>query len=125
MNKKRVDSWLERAYEAIIKSGIADKNLKVNKTFRGHISSFGAALVTGSFKSALAFFLEQGGAYIERNKLISAMDYVINSEKTEVDKAKIVFENVCKCNDLKDMKAKFIDASIAIKLAMNLFDLVS
>ncbi|MBR2024910.1 MAG: hypothetical protein IKA02_03785 [Clostridia bacterium] len=123
MNKKRVDAWLERAYDALIKSGIADKNLKINKTFRGQISSFGAAVVTGSFKSALAFFLEQGGASVERYKLISAMDYVINSEKTEVDNAKTVFENVCRSSDLKDMKAKFIDASIAIKLAMNLFEL--
>ena len=123
MNKKRVDMWLERAYDALIKSGIADSNKRINKTFRGQISSFGAAVITGSFKSALAFFLEQGGASVERNKLISAMDYVINENKTKVDDAKTVFDNVCKSTDLKDMRAKFIDASIAIKLAMNLFEL--
>ena len=119
MNKNRVDSWLLSAKEALKTTGIADKNGVIEKSYRGQISSFGAAIIMGSFKSAVAFFSEQGGASVERDKLLSAMYLVIfNEEKS----AKQVLDYVCK-NDTKELKNKFIDASIAIKLAMNFYEL--
>ena len=124
MNKKRVNEWILPAKNALIKFGIATENgAKVAKTFRGHISSFGAAVVMGSFKAAVAFFVEQGGSSVEREKLIKAMYFVI-SEKTE--NAENILEIVCKKqgDELNEFKNQFIDASIALKLAMNFFELV-
>jgi len=120
MNKKRVDSWLLNAKEALIKTEIA-KNGAIEKTYRSQISSFGAAVTMGSFKAAVAFFSAQGGASVHREKLLSAMYYVVFKElKTE----KQVLDYVCE-NDTRDLRNQFIDASIALKLAMNFFDLDS
>ena len=54
MNKKQVNDWILPAQKAIIECGIAE-NGKVDSAFRGQISSFGAAVVMGSLKSAVAF----------------------------------------------------------------------
>ena len=119
MNKKQVNDWIKPAKEAIVECGIA-ANGKVDSSFRGQISSFGAAVVMGSLKSAVAFFANNGSAQVERSKLIKAIYYIIsNGEKKE---PKDIFEFICK-NDNRQTKEQFINASIAIKLALNLFDL--
>lgn len=122
MNKKRVNQWINNAKEALIDLEIASSDGKIEKTFRGQISSFGAAVVMGSFKSAVAFFSEQGGASVEREKLVQAMYLVITGERK---KTKEILEIVCAKNDseLKELQEQFIDASIALKLAMNFFHL--
>ena len=129
MNKKRVNEWILPAREAIIQCKITEDGKSLLKTFRGQISAFGAAVVMGSLKSAVAFFTEQGGSSVPREKLIVAMYYIINEKAYEIPgktedqiKAKEVFEWVCTSSD-SDIKEKFIDASIALKLALNFFDL--
>ena len=82
MNKKRVDQWIPKAKEALEAVGIAEKG-KISKGFRGQIASFGAAVVMGSFKSAVAFFSKNGGSKTEREKLVEAMYFVIKGEKKE------------------------------------------
>lgn len=120
MNKKRVNDWLLPAKKALEDTGIA-KDGKIEKTFRGQISSFGAAVVMGSLPAAVAFFSEKGSSSVERQKLIKAM-YLISEKKMPED-AKEVLQYVCE-NNSSDLKEKFTDASIALKLAMNFFDLV-
>lgn len=119
MNKKRVNEWLLIAKEALEKSEIVE-NGKINKTYRGQISSFGAAVVMGSLPAAVAFFSEQGGSIVERNKLVQAMYYCIFQEKKS---EKEILDFVVK-NDTIEMREKFTDAAIALKLAMNFFELV-
>lgn len=119
MNKKRVNGWLLTAKEALEATGIA-KNGQIEKTYRGQISSFGAAVVMGSLPAAVAFFTEQGGASVSREKLIQAMYYCISGE---VKNEKEIFEYVCKHNSA-DLRNQFEDASIALKLAMNFFNLI-
>ena len=119
MNQKQVNKWIFPAKEAIIEYGIAE-NGKVSSSFRGQISSFGAALVLGSLKSAVAFFAADGSAQVKRSLLIEAIYYVISGgEKKE---PKDIFEYICE-NDNRQTKEKIINASIAIKLALNYFDL--
>ncbi len=125
MNKKRVNQWILPAKEALITTGIYDKEKQsIDKTYRGQIASFGAAVIMGSFKAAVAFFAVQGGASVEREKLIQAMYMIVNNhqETTKPDK---ILENICEMDDrkLEETKAAFIDASIALKLAMNFFKL--
>ena len=119
MNKKRVNAWILPAKEALIKTEVAN-NGKIKKTFRGQISSFGAAVVMGSLPAAVAFFSAKGGSSVERQKLIEAMYYCITGELLE---AKDVLQIVCD-NNSNELREKFTDASIALKLAMNFFDLV-
>lgn len=119
MNKKRVNEWLLIAKDALEKSEIVE-NGKINKTYRGQISSFGAAVVMGSLPAAVAFFSEQGGSTVDRTKLLVAMYYCIFQEKKS---EKEILDFVVK-NDTIEMREKFTDAAIALKLAMNFFELV-
>ncbi len=119
MNKKRVDRYILRAKKALEECEIA-KDGQLEKAYRGQISTFGAAVIMGSLKAAVAFFSEKGGSDVDRPKLVEAMYYVIKEEKTS---AKNVLDFVCSGNE-KAQKEEFVDASIAIKLAMNFYDLV-
>ncbi len=118
MNKKRVNEWLLPARTALEETKIAI-NGKIDKTFRGQISSFGAAIIMGSLPAAVAFFAEQGGSSVERQKLIQAMYYCIAGEIRTPEE---ILEFVCN-NNHNEIREKFTDASIALKLAMNFFDL--
>jgi CRISPR-associated protein Cmr5 len=130
MSIQRVNNWIGFAKEALEELEIA-KDGKIVKTFRGQISSFGAAISMGNLKSAVAFFSEQAGASVPREKLIRAIWFVIKRSEgatiEEINKSHIktnsIFEFVCK-NDSTALKKDFLDASVALKLAMNLFELV-
>ena len=119
MNKRRVDDWIAPAMLALAETGIAEAG-KVDSKFRGQISSFGAAVVMGSLKAAAAFFAKQGSAAVPRERLLSAMYFVISGGENQ-EPAK-VFSYICE-NDTVETREKFIDAAIALKLAMNLYDM--
>lgn len=130
MSIKRVNDWIVYGKEALIATDIAENN-KIVKTFRGHISAFGAAVTMGNLKSAVAFFSEQAGATVARERLLRAICYVLlrngGKEPDEIDAKKIktneIFDYVCS-HDSIQLKNAFVDASLALKLAMNLFELV-
>lgn len=130
MSIQRVNDWIIYGKEALLALGIAE-NGTVVKTFRGQISSFGAAVSMGNLKSAVAFFSEQAGAAVPRQDLLRAICYILhrgaNKNAASLDARSIqtdqIFDYVC-ANDSVQLKNKFLDASIALKLAMNLFDLV-
>ena len=123
MNKKRVNNWLLKAKEAIVKAEIIGKNGKVDKAYRSQISNFGAAVVMGSLKSAVAFYVNKGDAKVDRSNLLVALYYVIcDGEANEKITPKDVLKFVCE-NDSKALREMFTDAAIAIKLALNFFDL--
>lgn len=126
MNKTMVDKMLPVAYAAIKKSGIS-RNGKVNKSYRGQISTLGAAITMGSIKSAICYFSEDANnnSDVARSKLVDAIEYVLkNNPDTKnkyphEDKLKYY---VLKTDKLAEVKEDIVNASIAIKLAMNLFE---
>lgn len=118
MNKKRVNEWIAPAAQALEEVKIVE-NGKIDSSFRGQIASFGAAVAMGSLKAATAFFTQQGSAKVRRELLLSAIFMVITGEHKE---PKYVFKYVCE-HDSKQLQEQFIDAAIALKLAMNLYDL--
>ena len=120
MNKKRVNEWILPAKKAIEDNGILEKGV-VKKTYRGQIATFGAAVVMGSLKSAIAFFAEHNKSSVDRPKLIKAMYQIIENKKAETTQE--IFQYVCD-NYSYELVEKFTDASIALKLAFNFFELV-
>lgn len=129
MNKQRVNAWLPVAKEALKELKIADEKDEISRTFRGQISSFGAAVMMGSLPAAVAFFSVKGGSEVYRPKLIQAIYYIIIKSAGETDKSQLIVEPsavfawVCE-QDSRMLREKFIDAAIALKLAMNLYHLV-
>lgn len=138
-NKNRIDSYIPDAIDALKVSGIA-KNGKVDSSYCGQISSFGAAVTIGSFKQAVAFFAQNaknGASKISRSDLILAIGYILNKQnyelkdgKIENKKAKIdkIKEDILKITDpkvLKDLENRYLDAAVALKVAMGVYDMKS
>ena len=127
MNKRKVEQLLPKAIAALNASKIKKRDKTgadyVEKGFRGQISSFGAAVTMGSFRAAVAFFGNNGESDVERSELIRIMYYMINGQW--ISAPEIVEEIVSIDNNarLAQMKEDFINASVALKLALNAFDL--
>lgn len=133
MNKRIIDNEIKYAYEALKKCKIA-KNGFINKTYRGQISSFGAAITTGSLLSAVCFFSDNAGATTERKNLLKAIVYILGKEEEvkevkEIDETeickngnKILYDYIAaKGADMDKWKEDILNAAIALKLAMNLY----
>ena len=116
MSKKRIDSWIPAAKQALIELEIV-RDGHIDKGFLSQITEFGAAVVMGRLRSAVAFYADSGNAEVDREKLVSAMYFCIFGEiKSAEDVLEFVYEN-----ESPDLKEKFTDASVALKLAMNFF----
>lgn len=134
-NKRRTDSYIPEAIKALDACGIA-KDGKIDSSYRGQISSFGAAVTIGSFKQAVAFFAQDaknGDSKINRSDLILAIDYVLNpgkyteekiSEKKEkVSKIKEYILDITEPVKLKALENRYLDAAVALKVAMGVYDM--
>jgi len=123
MNKKRVDALILPAITVLKNLKIADANGKIDSTFRSQISAFGASVIMGSFKSAIAFYAKQGNSDVDRALLIRAMYCLVSGcENTNVS-GEYIFHQICCADNLAQIQEDYINASIALKLAMNFFDL--
>lgn len=128
MSKKRIDDLIPQACKAISECKLSTKDGKVDGALRGQISSFGAAVTMGSLLSAVAFFSIKGGAKSDRQLLMKAIHWLISEPEREPERRSSVTDT-----SLLDMlvstsnpdvyREEIIDAAIAIKLAMNLFDI--
>lgn len=134
-NKSRTDSFIPAAIKALEVCGIA-KNGKIDSSYRGQISSFGAAVTIGSFKQAVAFFAQDaknGDSKISRSDLIIAIDYVLNPEKhteekindkkDKINKIKEAILKITNPAELKGLENRYLDAAVALKVAMGVYDM--
>lgn len=121
------DEMIIKAIPILKTVGIVKKDEKKNaqkyilKSFRSQISSFGAAVEMGSLLSAVAFFSNKGGSDTDRPKLMQAIYMLItNTEENCNEKALLVY---VKDNNTAETKRNVIDAAVALKLAMNTYEL--
>lgn len=127
MNKKRVDKNIGNAYEILQSKeiGIAVDG-KIAKGYRGQISTFGAAISSGSLLAAIAFFSDKGKAQVNREKLMKAIMELVkrNHDNVKEDKLFHYVKNRTKSEgESIYLKEEILDYAIAIKLAMNLYTL--
>ncbi len=120
MDKKRIDGMIPIAYDSLKKIA---KDGKIDKTYQGGVSSFGAAVTMGSLESAAAFFsAKKSGASYDRKKLGEIIVETATKGATEgEEKNKTLYEYV---SQHKGCREKILDAAVAVKLAMNLYELV-
>lgn len=121
MGKRRINQWIAPAYQVLITCGIAQDGV-VPSAFRSQVSSFAAASIMGSITAAAAFFSTQGNSSIHRELLLSAMYCLVSGRYDIVEKPAVVFRYICN-NQNSESHEDFLDAAVALKLAMNLFDL--
>ncbi len=118
------------------KVGIADeKKHTIQSSFRGQISSFGAAVTTGSLAAAVAFFSKQKQAKTDRGLLMVAIYIMIKKSYSEINgiteadvnsmyKSSSLLDYVIHINNKDKAKKEIIDNAVALKLAMNAYELV-
>jgi len=120
MSKKRIESWIPAARKALTECEIESGGV-IDEMFLGRASSFGAAIISGRLRSAVAFFAKKGNAAIDRRKLVSAAYYCISGENIDAEEVlEYVYEN-----ESHELKEQFLDALSAIKYAMSFFTLVN
>ena len=126
MVKKRVDIYIPKAYE-VLRIVEIEKDNKINSTFRGQIASFGAMIAMGSILSAVALFTAtKSNASVDRVKLMQAIYAIIKDVTGEIPKD-VLFEYVTqeiKKGNKNTVTEKIKDAAIAIKLAINLYEVI-
>lgn len=129
MNKANVNAYIERAVTALTDSKIA-KDGKIEKGYRGQISTFGAAVTNGSLEAAIAFFSnDKSESEFDRPALMKSICYVLgvagDNKKANQYCNRDLYDYV-RSNQYgtkASKKDKILDAAIALKLAMNLFEL--
>jgi len=143
MNKieKLLPSALKAAEKYIT---VDDERLSVPKQFKGYISSFGASVIQSGLMPTLAFYSDAKKAKGDRSLLIPALIDILFQNKSYGEDKKIreVLDALAE-DDNKDLKSRihhffswllatnkdnpekfrreFMDASIALKLALRTF----
>ena len=118
MNNRKVDEWIPKAYEALSQCEIA-KDGQIVKGYRGQIAAFGASIAMGSLLSAIGFFTAQGNSDVERQKLMQAILTLIDPRYNDT-----LFQYALSKRTDPDFKEDVLCAAVALKLAMNLYELV-
>ena len=122
MNKKKVNALLPVAKTSMVLANLVE-NGQIDGALRGDISTFAANVVMTSLPAAVAFFIHQGNAESERQKLIRAVFYCVTGDMKSEDDIHDIMDYVCSHNG-PELKEKVMNAAIAIKLAMHYFELV-
>ena len=129
MNKKTVEKMLPKALDTLRDPHcVIEKGGKINKSYRSSISSFGAAVAMGSFRAAVAFFSKDAekGSGISRSALLVALDHLCSADPNHWQTAEQICAQVLQTPDdeLRLTQDRYLHAAVALKLAMNAFELV-
>ena len=125
MNKRKIDELIPDAYKALKEVGIVEDN-KIDKAWRGKIASFGASIAMGSLLAAVCFFSvkSEKTKVDDKSKLADAIFLLLdNSEKAGSSRLFEYVEKNLKAGKERRAKENILNAAIALKLAMNLYDL--
>ena len=107
--------------EVNVKKSEIVENGKIKKTWRGQISTFGAAVTMGSLIPAVAFFSDQGGSSVKRQCIMDAILEILKRDHIAPEKYHTLFEYVREQGE--HCREDVLNAAIALKLAMNLYTL--
>ena len=122
----KIDELIANAIPILDNTGIVKEDEETGekyilRSFRGQISSFGAAVEMGSLLSAVAFFSNKGGSDTDRPKLMQAIYMLITNTIENCDEKALLL--YVAANNTPTLKRNVIDAAVALKLAMNAYEL--
>lgn len=132
-NKRKIDEYIPKAIDALnsVHNNENKKiveNGKINKTFSGQIATFAVAVSTSSLLSAVAFFSDNGSSSVERSLLMDVIYEVIENRKAEngglLKYVKDKYEKSKNRLAYNRVKEDILNAAIALKLAMNFYELI-
>jgi CRISPR-associated protein Cmr5 len=127
----RVDQYLPKAFKAITKIKIAQKEFispdgSIPKEYKGYISSLGANIIQAGIKAAITFYeAEESGSKSDRRLVNAAIKYILtdnNAELTTYSDYKLTQLLSNLTNEEKQQKAlEILDAATALKLALRTY----
>lgn len=118
--KLSVDT-VEKACDALTKSGIVDKNGEYDKEFKGYISAFGVAVVQmGLYPALLIFEDESANTKGDRSKLAKALGFFLKETYPDTDKLSKHYASLDEENR-KLMQKRVNEALVALKLALRIY----
>ncbi|MDY0403680.1 type III-B CRISPR module-associated protein Cmr5 [Sulfurovum sp.] len=111
--RKQIETYIPKAMEAIVQTGISNEQGEVSKQFNGYIASFGASIRSAGLLATVLFYQnEQSKSEKDRTKVVKAIEYIIGHSIIEDGYVS------------KDTRAKVEDAAVALKLSIRTFKLV-
>ncbi len=126
INRKKVDSLIPKAIEAITNAFGVEIGGKVRNEYRGYISSFGTAVRMSGIKTAVCIYSKKTESDEDKSKIVRMIYYMLNdsgdNENIDENKAKEYLLEKIKEDEIK-AKNEILEAAVAIKLALNLFEL--
>lgn len=126
MNKRKIEELIPYAIDIIQEVLVNDG--KVEKEYKGYISSFGASIIQAGLLPTIAFFEKtSSSAKADRKKLTKAilkLIYIMKGKKEENQNNETTLLDYALNNIKKDLNLKedIINATVALKLALNTFE---
>ena len=101
----------------VIQHSVILKNGAIESKYNGYISSFGASIIQAGLNSTIAFFEKASGEGKDRKYILDAIWELIQKENLDNGYSKISeFANN------KNAKEIIMDAAVAMKLAIRIFE---
>jgi CRISPR-associated protein Cmr5 len=104
-------------------TGIVEKG-KINKTYNGYISSFGASIISSGLLPTLIFYSKkaEGSDSVDRSLIVKAIEKMLKSNDIDflAGEEKLLEEVITRYNDYR-LKKKIQECAIALKLAIRTY----
>lgn len=127
----RVDHYLPKAFEAIVKVNIDGKVFishdgTIPKEYKGYISSLGANIIQAGIKAAITFYeAKETGSKSDRRLVNAALKYILTNNNSAIEHfSDCALTQVLSglTDDVKQQKAlEILDAATALKLALRTY----
>jgi len=131
--KSRIDKNLKPAIDFInagngfLKGKEGDENRKVQKAYKGYISSFGTMLMQNGLKASVILFAGDSSGEADKKIILNALYHLRHEGTKDIDKSKAyknMVEEVLAMNDQQQASERdhYLDLAIALKMAMRTFE---
>lgn len=126
MNKRKVEKLIPIAIDCVKNSKGLFVDGKIPGEYKGYIANFGASIIQSGLFATLAFYAKTDAkSKSDRCKLLEVIANVIYTSNKINDSKKSLMEYVKDTKDNKSIiKEEVINAAIAVKLAMGVFEFV-
>jgi len=127
--KSRIDKNLKPAIDFInAGNGFFKKGTqKVQKAYKGYISSFGTMLMQNGLKASVILFAGDSSGEADKKIILNALYHLRHEGTKDIDKSKAyknMVEEVLAMNDEQQAaeRDRYLDLAIALKMAMRTFE---
>lgn len=122
---KNIEKYIPVALSVLADNSLGMvKNGKIDKTYNGYISSFGASIISSGLLPTLIFYSKsaEGNDKADRSLIPKALEMILkNTEVGILDNDKHLLKEVITLYDDNRLKQKIQECAIALKLAIRTY----